>query len=200
MTVPQLPIRFPFWRQWVLANALTVTIISTIGLTINYIPQTVIGWSIIGICLSLVQQIYLQRYLHLEKWALFSIIGWVVGVSIGKMAVGWQAHSWDVDWALIGLVVGLAQYFSMRKCVAQAGWWLLASSVALIMAGSLGGATALLEDWFMFKGWIDLNKELTEIIGYILAATAGGAVYGALTGGWLLWLLRSQAYPQRGIT
>jgi hypothetical protein len=63
------------------------------------------------------------------------------------------------------------------------------------MAGALGGATALLEDWFMFKGWIDLNQNVAEIIGYILAAMVGGAVYGALTGGWLIWLIWNKARP-----
>lgn len=154
-----------------------------------------IGWSITGISVSILQQLYLQRHLGLEKWTLFSLIGWVIGVSIGKIAVGWKASSWDVDWAMIGLSVGIAQYFSMKQYVDQAGWWILASSVALIMAGSLGSATALLEDWFMFKGWIDINKNLTETIGYILAASVGGAIYGAFTGGWLIWFVWNKSRP-----
>lgn len=184
-----------FWGQWVLVNTIGVAIIVTISLIIGYIPHTILGWSIIGIFISIVQRTYLQQYMWLEKWMVFSVIGWVIGVLVGKIAVGWNAGSWDVDWALIGLSVGIAQYFSMRKHVYQAGWWILASSVALIMAGSLGGATALLEDWFMFKGLININKNISETIGYILAAAVGGAVYGAFTGGWLLWFIRSKTRP-----
>ncbi len=184
---------FSFLGQWVLVNAIAVAVVVTIGLTIGYIPRTIIGWVVIGIFISIIQQIYLQRYIWLEKWILYSAIGWIAGVLVGKIAVGWRAGSWDVDWALLGLSVGTAQYFSMRKYLYQAGWWILASNVALIMAGVLGGATALLEDWFMFKGWIDINKNVTEAIGYILAATVGGAVYGAFTGGWLMWLLRNKS-------
>jgi hypothetical protein len=189
--------RISFWGQWVLVNTVIVAIVTTISLTIGYIPHPIIGWSIIGIFISIVQQIYLQRYIWLEKWTLFSVIGWIIGVLIGKIAVGWKAGSWDVDWALIGLSVGIAQYFSMRKYVYQAGWWILASSVALIMAGSLGGATALLEDWFMFKGWVDITKNISETIGYILATTVGGAVYGAFTGGWLIWLIGNNSRAMR---
>ncbi|KAA3665492.1 MAG: hypothetical protein DWQ04_00350 [Chloroflexi bacterium] len=187
--------RFLFWGQWVLLNTIVVAIIITLSLIIDYIPHTIIGWSVIGISISIIQQLYLQRHMCLEKWALFSVIGWVIGVLVGKIAVGWEAGSWDVDWALVGVLVGIAQYFSMRRYVYQAGWWILASSMSLVMAGSLGGATALLEDWLMFKGWVDINKSLTEIIGYILAASAGGAVYGAFTGGWLIWLMWYKSRP-----
>jgi hypothetical protein len=187
--------RFSFWGGWVLVNSIIVAIVITTSFTFGYIPHPIIGWWGIGIFISIIQQIYLQRYVWLEKWTLFSVFGWLIGVLVGKIAVGWQAGSWDVDWALIGLSVGIAQYFSMRKYVYQAGWWILASSAALIMAGALGGATALLEDWFMFKGWIDLNQNVAEIIGYILAAMVGGAVYGALTGGWLIWLIWNKARP-----
>ena len=191
-------IGFLFWGQWVLINTIVVAVVITISLTTGYIPHTIIGWSIIGIFISIIQQIYLQRYIGLEKWMLFSVIGWGIGVLAGKIAVGWQAGSWDMDWALIGLSVGIAQYFSIRQHVYQAGWWVLASSMALIMAGSLGSATALLEDWFMFKGWLDINNDITEIIGYILAGSVGAAVYGAFTGGWLIWFIRTKPRPMGG--
>ena len=189
MKLSSRPAAFELWRQWVIIHTLSLTIIITISSFLDYIPSAIIGWSIIGIVITIVQGWYLSHYIQLENWMFFSTIGWLGGVLIGKMAVGWQASSWDVDLALLGLVVGGTQYFSMRAAVLHAGWWVVASAVALILAGSLGGATDLVEDWFMFKGVIDLNRGVTERIGHILAGSVGGAVYGAITGGWLVWCI-----------
>jgi hypothetical protein len=116
-----------------------------------------------------------------------------VGIVIGKVAVGWEARGWDVDWALVGFSVGLAQYLVLRRQVYHGGWWILASITALVLASALGGATALLEDWVMFKGLIPVNERLAEIAGFMLAGAVGGAVNGAITGTWLIWFLRSQS-------
>lgn len=182
---------FWFWQRWVVAHTLIVALMIAAGLIINYIHWPIVGWVLIGVPVGLGEQWLLSRHIRVKHWALFTSVGWVIGILLGKTAVGWQARGWDVDWALVGFSVGIAQYFVLRRHVNGAIWWILASSTALVLAGLLGGATALLEDWFMFKGLIALDKAFTEAVGFVLAGAAGGAVGGAITGGWLIWLLRS---------
>lgn len=179
-----------FWVYWVLANAIVVGLMIALALIVNYIPHAALGWSIVGISLGIAQHLVLKNTVRPRDWAWLSAIGWIVGAAVGKISVGWQAAGWDMDWALMGLSLGVVQYFSLRKYVTQAGWWILASGLALVLAGALGGATALLEDWFMFKELIAIDKHFTEQAGFVLAGTAGGAVYGAITGVWLIWFFR----------
>jgi hypothetical protein len=50
----------------------------------------------------------------------------------------------------------------------------------------------LIEDWLTFKEQITIDERVTEIVGWVVSGTIGGAVSGILTGLWLVWLLRSR--------
>ena len=189
-----------FWSRWVLANTLIVAIVMAFTVGFNVILHAAIGWGVTGIAISVMQQYILQRYLPLNNWAWFSSLGWIAGVLLGKSAVGWQAAGWDIDWALTGLLVGIVQYFSMRKHISQAYWWILASSAALVLAGVLGGLTVMTEDWLIFKGLIEVDKDFTEKVGFVVSGAVGGATYGAVTGGWLIWLINTRYRPIEGET
>lgn len=76
---------------------------------------------------------------------------------------------------LYGAVLGVLQWLVLRRWVARAGWWVLASGVGWVAAGLLSG--------------IDAE-------GGIVGRTLIGVVYGAITGVVLLWLLR-QPPPSR---
>lgn len=92
------------------------------------------------------------------QWVLATTVGWIVGWAIGG-ELG------------IGTVIGIAQWFVLRRLVYQAGWWVLVSAL----------------------GW---TIGLTGILGM----TVVGAVVGALTGFALDFLLRyprSEVYNGR---
>jgi hypothetical protein len=162
-----------------------------IALIIGYIPPAIIGWIMVGIPIAFMQQMVLRKYATLSHWDWASILGWSIGVVLGKAAEGWQAGWWDLDWAVLGLSVGIGQTVILKKQFHQGGWWIFVSSTALILAGSLGGATDLLEDWFMAKDLLSVNENFTEAIGTVMAGSAGGAVLGAITGLGLIWLFHS---------
>jgi hypothetical protein len=72
---------------------------------------------------------------------------------------------------LVGGIVGLAQWLILRRHVAQAGWWVLASAL---------GFTAF------FAAAQLLGGEGREII----AVTAAGLLLGVITASALVWLMR----------
>ena len=101
----------------------------------------------------------------------------MVGRLVGGTA--WGAN-WGPDWsadpggdvgfvvavAAGGTVLGVLQWLVLRRQVARAGWWVLASSVGWVMGGLASGITNTTAGWAVL-----------------------GIVYGAITGIVLVWLL-----------
>jgi hypothetical protein len=122
-----------------------------------------------GILVGVLQWLVLRRQItRAGRWVLANlgaaaVLGVVVfGVGVVNADVGWVGGA-----GLFGTVIGALQWLVLRRQVARAGWWVLASTVGWIVGGPLGGIV----------GWIAL-----------------GAAYGAITGTALVWLLR-QAPP-----
>ena len=67
-------------------------------------------------------------------------------------------------------MLGVLQWLVLRRQVARAGWWVLASTVGWIVGGLVSGITDTAAGWAVL-----------------------GAVYGAITGAVLVWLLRHRA-------
>ena len=104
-------------------------------------------------------------------WALASAVAWGVGGPMG-MAVGSFGDiivAGFMGAALGGIVAGMLQWLVLRRQLARAGWWVLASTMGWVVGGFLSGAVPV----GGFLGWAAL-----------------GAVYGSITGTVLVWLLR----------
>ena len=124
------------------------------------------------------------------SWVLPSSVSWPCswvgswawsGAGVGGTA--WGAN-WGPDWsadpggdvgfvvavAAGGTVLGLLQWLVLRRQVARAGWWVLASTVGWVVGGFVSGITDAAAGWAVL-----------------------GAVYGAITGIVLVWLLRRPA-------
>ena len=99
--------------------------------------------------------------------------GWWVLASVGATAVvgvivfGVGAVNTGLGWvggvSVYGTVVGVLQWAVLRRQVPRAGWWVLASTA----------------------GWV-VGMPLGDIVGPL----GLGAVYGAITGAAMVWLLR----------
>ena len=95
-------------------------------------------------------------------WVLANTVGWAVGGYVGVAVVNTDV-AWIVGAGACGTVLGVLQWLVLRRQVARAGRWVLASTVGWIVGGPLAG----------IGGWVVL-----------------GAVYGAITGPVLVRLLR----------
>ncbi len=103
-------------------------------------------------------------------WVLAGTVGWAVSGRV--IAVGSYRDIIVAGYTGVaagGIVVGVLQWLVLRRQVARAGWWVLASTVGWVVGGPVGA----------FVGWPAL-----------------GAVYGAITGSALVGLLR-QPVPAR---
>ena len=115
-----------------------------------------------------------------------------------RLLVGGKA--WDATWSanpvrvvgglagmgLFGTVLGALHWLVLRRRVARAGWWVLASGVGWVTGAPVGavlggGLSAAL-------GWSGSGA-----IDWALTWAGVGAIYGAITGRVLVWLLRRPA-------
>jgi len=135
--------------------------------------------AVIGISVGIMQWLALRRRINgAGWWILASIVGFAIGKFMADAIA--QALSGTVGLVLggaaIGTSLGIVQWLILRRHVAQAGWWALASTMA----------------WAV--GWAIINL-VDEAAGgptstaYLVGAT-GAALAGVITGGSLVWLLR----------
>lgn len=168
---------FGFWFQWIIANAAGVAI----GMAIpRFLPgnlghnRIVIG-AAIGIAIGVIQMFNLKQYVERANWlwVISSTIGWAItwvvmseNMGYGVLGLGITQFS-TVRGSVVGLLVGLMQWFLLRNQFRQAYWWLIANIVGWTvgMASSRAGGP----------------------FGFVLA----GAIAGAITGLLLIWLLRN---------
>ena len=136
---------------------------------------------VIGVSLGIAQWLVLRRYIaRAGWWVLASIVGLAVGFGVCAAVLFADDFADDVGFAMAGAVagtvigasLGIAQWLVLRRHVARAGWWVLASAV--------GVATFETVDFAM-----SFDPGGAFIVGV--------AVYGAITGGVLVWLLRQPA-------
>ncbi len=149
-------IEWTLWFQWVLAT--------TVGWAIGWALVGEIG---VGAVVGIAQWLVLRQLLQQAGWWIWaSTVGWAIGWAMIVTGVIVPPNIGVVASVVAGLVLGallgVAQWFYLRRQVYQAGWWVLASSV----------------------GW---GIGLTGIIG----GTVTGAIAGVVTGFMLDWLLRN---------
>ncbi len=175
-------------------------------------------------------------------WVVAGVVGWAAG-----WGLGWsEVEFWSVDIAaaeyggvVVGVtVVGALQWLMLRRQLAGAAWWIVASLVSGVVAGGViygvGGDAGFTAEvtrdldvgWVVEAGlygvvlgvlqWLVLRRQVALSGLWVLASTVGwivgdpvcsslmdfgalswvvfGAVYGAITGLVLMWLLR-QSVP-----
>ena len=131
------------------------------------------------------------------QWVLASAVGWFVGFFIGfvlSYVPGDVIRSDVLDGILgyfilgaaLGSGVSLMQLVVLRGRVSGAGWWVLASTAGLAVAGG-GGYGAAVVAFGYSEGLEDLGS-FAALLGYTLVVALGGAVTGILQ--WLV--LRGQ--------
>lgn len=120
------------------------------------------------------------------QWVLAGILGWMTyGAIAGFMYTALEARLGDMAAAIAGLcvlgvTVGVAQWFVLRRCMARTGWWVLAST-----AGTAIGAY-----WSARFELLDLYVGPRMELDALLAGAAFGGLLGVLQWLVLLWRVK----------
>ena len=162
-------------------------------------------------------------------WVLVStmgyILGWFIGFILAQVPEEFSGSSvledilaYIIFGAVIGFGVSFLQWLLLQDHVSRAGWWVLAGTAGLAVAGGGGNGIAVVALGVAVTGilqWLVLRRQVSRAGWWVLASTVGwglsmamveafdvglglpigGAVLGAVTGGALVWLLR-QPVPE----
>jgi len=198
MKVERAQVDWGFWLQWVLASivgwalgAIVSLLVSAIAPVVGAIP--VVGGSIIGAGVGIMQWLVLRRRFHQAGWwvlasTMGSVVGWAVSQNLiepvtmflskyeealgGRSVVTLSAFG-----VMVGGMVGTMQWLVLRLWVYRAGWWILANTVGWT-TGFVAGPVVVVALW--------TSGVLATIMGEVIF----GAVLGAITGMTLVWLSR----------
>lgn len=150
---PQLPILFgwSFWIQWVVATGLGF-LLSLLFVEVGVRPYIgtlsgAVGSSLIAIAQWLVLR---QRLSQISWWVIATITAWVLISSSSLGALGWIAPRTElltlrllsgfINGSMVGIVLGVGQWFVLNRYFPNAAWWLPISSVSWAVALPVGWA------------------------------------------------------------
>ena len=100
------------------------------------------------------------------------------------------AWIWAVVGGLLGTVIGVCQWFELRRHVAKAGWWVLANLGGWAIGATVAAGVLLL---FQSRGY---TGPVGEVWATLQSMGTGGGITGVITGGVLIWLLPTPV-PER---
>jgi hypothetical protein len=184
-----------FFAGWVLSHIAAWAVLGLLlfGFEIgpDSLPGVLMGSTIAGLVLGLVQWPHLQQHLIGARWwPLASVLGALAGALVGAgVGLLLQSLEWMASAATVVVattVLGAAQWWVLRQQVARAGWW--------IVANALGWGLGLLAGFVVVVLGFLLEPTLNLPGGLFTGGAVGGAVAGAIggsiSGSVLLWLLR----------
>lgn len=197
------------WLQWVGATA--------IGELLGFIAPAVVGSTSAVAGISDLQRLPLLVLAGVIEGATFSCAQWLVlrrylRQLSGRTWIGATAVAAGLAWAIVlvtisipnleaiprwvligaGLLIGSiflvsiggAQWLALRQVAARAGWWILANAIAW----PLGVIVSIIGIGLIPDG---AALGLMILIG-VASAVMMGVIVGAITGGFLVWLLRDR--------
>jgi hypothetical protein len=174
-----------FWLMWVLANTVAWIVGMSVLWVLSFIlgpltqgPLQLVGWAIVGSFVGGffgVNHWFLFRPLGANTighwahwWVLATIAGWSAAIMVIIGLGTGENLGFTVTGAVIGISVGIPQWFVLRPYAQRAEWWGLSNMV----------------------GWI-LGLAMIDVVGQGLGFPLVGMVSGTLTGGMMVWLLRN---------
>ncbi len=154
-----------FWGRWPLSLIVGAAALLLMGLTLGALQALVLFHRVLGV------------YAWIVATGFGLLLGSLAGIYFLLLYLNAPA---PFDWsglaqgALLGLVLGAAQWLVLRRSIERASWWVAANTVAW----SLGFLAA------------SLLSGGPGSAASALSIAIPGAVSGALTGVALMWLLR----------
>jgi hypothetical protein len=196
-----------FWLRWMSASdmglvvgfALYFQLVVGFASELSFGLQTLIsiaGGIFLGASIGLAQWLVLRKQISWPgQWIIASTAGGAVGGTVALIAGEITGEVTDAGFygalavgaAVIGISLGIAEWLVLRRYVSQAGWWVLASTVGIVVAIGLSNVLGQA-----------LHSVILSIVGddiarFLAMLIFGGLLlmgYGGITGAVLVWLLR----------
>jgi len=130
-----------FWFYWIMATTLGwlagSLFFSGIPIVVSGVAIAVFQWSVL-----------FKRIQKAWRWLIYSTVGWIVGYVL--FVVFFSRNMEILAGVIMGGVLGIFQWFILRKEVSWAGWWIIFSisgwttglvlMPGLLTSGTLPGA------------------------------------------------------------
>jgi len=167
--------------QWVVANVVGWLIgFAACEWLQSFLSTVFVDGLVIGSAVGISQWLVLRRRIPSTGWwIVLTIVSFGVGKALA-VALLPDAATLPADvltGAIIGAVVGIAQWLVLRRSVSSAAWWVPATAAAWAVGWSAIGAA---------EGATDRSTLTQYLVGGVGAAAAG-----LITAIALIWLLRS---------
>lgn len=190
------PIDWSFWGKWVLVN----TGVGVVGFAVEFPVRDavlranfVVAFVLLGIVwgglLGVMQWLMLRGLVSCKWWVLATVVGITIGFSLGY-PVGdavtravWGEVGYAVAYAVALTSVGMIQWLILRRSLLRSGWWVLANTA---------GATIVMILFAPLNQALGYALEKVYSLEFFLLPVVCFAVFGAITGGALVWLMRTQ--------
>ena len=174
------------WLEWVLASTVgTATGLAVVWAILRAKTHplvNIVSLLLFGFLVGAMQWLVLRRLLpRVGWWVLATTLGWAGGVFALGLLAGKSIISWVAAGVAFGAVPAAMQWLVLRRRVSWASWWPVAT---------IPGMCACV---FVFL--VATRGADTDIPGIAGGGAMGGALYGAITGVALVWLLRNR-FPQ----
>lgn len=172
-----------FWFLWVLASTLGWAVgfpiaDAILGALGEVVANEVVIYTLLGAMPGVLQWPLLRLYLpQAGRWVLASTLA---GAFIGAVASTVRVVDPPVGFVVAGASFGILQWLVLRRHIALAEWWLLASPAGWAVGYLVGRAA----------DGVFSALPISETVGLALLFGVFGAVSGAVTGIVLAWLTR----------
>jgi hypothetical protein len=195
MNRKQTQVGWGFWLQWVVATSVCgavggVLISACIG-ALGDLGGNVVGNTASGLVAGIGQWLVLRQWLERASWWVPATAGGFLLAASPLVLQGPLGENLGgvIATIALGLVPGTLQWLLLRRQVARAGWWVLASTL-IVFAAFLAGVAA--------SSGVGLKEE-SELVFGLVSGIASGVVFGITSGLVLRWLLcRPVAAPTHG--
>ncbi len=207
-----------FWREWVRGTTIAEVIALILSsFLVNFLSRNtnndlinsiaslttaaaLVG-SILGTSVGIAQSSLISREISLARiWIPASIVGGAMGGFLGGFASEVIKNGMDIIiiFPIAGAVIGLAQWFVIRKDVKYAFWWIFGSAISWI---TIAIGFFHLYDIFWNSFWDRQLTELENIFAWakslmplvfssLIYILFSGAVFAGITGSIIISLLR----------
>ncbi len=166
--------------QWVVANVAGWLIGFALCEALqSFVSTVLVDGLVIGSAVGIAQWLVLRRWISpVGWWVVLSIVGFGVGKALAEATLPGTTTlpGYALTGAIIGVVVGLAQWVVLHRILSSAGWWVPATGVAWVVGWSAIGVAEHASDW-------------TTLAVYVVGGV-GAAAAGLVTAVALIWLLR----------